>query len=293
MPVITIKDAPSGCVDLIGRLRTVLQPIQRVAVALSGGVDSAVLAAAAALILGPDQVLTLTVEAPMVPAADRADAVLAAGVAGVPHQVLHLPADILGQFPFNLNPADRCYHCKKLIFNTIRAAADECGFAILADGTNADDLHEDRPGLQALRELNVRSPLAEAGLHKADVRLLAAWLCPGFAAKPAMACLATRVPTGTPITLEVLQRIDQAEQQLRTAGWTQVRVRAHGDLARVEIDASQLNGSGLAPALIAQLRTILHAAGFRYATIDLDGYRLGSMQQKAAAQPGGDERVPG
>jgi uncharacterized protein len=214
----------------------------------------------------------------MVPAADRADADLAAAVAGVRHIVLHMPEQVLDQPPFITNPPDRCYHCKQLIFHAIRAAASSQGFPELCDGTNEDDLHEDRPGLRALREMKIHSPLAEAGLHKSDVRSLAALFCPDFSAKPAMACLATRIPTGTPITLAAMQRIDRAEHALRAAGLAQVRVRDHAGLARIEIDAAIL-AAGLSAEMIQQLRTILHEAGFQYVTLDLDGYRTGSMKQ--------------
>lgn len=267
------------------RLQAILLPLGRIAVALSGGVDSAVLAAAAARILGPANVLTITVEAPMIPAADRADAETAAVLAGVRHLVLTMPEQVLDQQPFVSNPPDRCYHCKRLIFTAIRAAAGGQGFATLCDGTNADDLHEDRPGLRALQEMNVSSPLAEAGLTKADVRRLAACLCPDFAAKPAMACLATRIPTGTPVTLAAMQRIDRAEAALRAAGLLQVRVRDHGGLARIELATERL-AAGLSADMIGRLQTILHAAGFQYVTLDLDGYRTGSMQGRTSDVPG-------
>ncbi len=263
--------------ELLNRLAAVL-PQGRLAVALSGGVDSSVLVAAAARILGPDRVLAITVEAPMVPASDHADARKAASQAGVRQLFIRLPDDLLADPAFRENPPDRCYFCKKIIFQAIRQTSAREGFNLLADGTNADDLQEYRPGLQAIRELGVLSPFAAAGLRKAEVRELAAALCPDWTAKPAMACLATRIPHGTPVTLAAMRRIDRAEQLLRENGFTQVRVRDHQGLARLEIDQDTLL-HGLDGRTIQLMRTILHDAGFRFATLDLDGYKTGSLQE--------------
>lgn len=261
---------------LLSRLQAVLEPLGKIAIACSGGVDSTVLAAAATRILGPQNVLTITVAAPMVPESDREDAAVLQAVTGAPHQIIDLPDSILEAEPFASNPPDRCYHCKKIIFNQILAAAAAAGFSVLCDGTNADDLGEYRPGLQALRELHVFSPLAAAGLSKAEIRVLAGELCPDYAAKPAMACLATRIPTHTPVTLAAMRRIDQAEARLRQLGLSQVRVRDHDGLARVELDSTELD-KGLSAEMIHLLHDTLAEAGFTFATIDLAGYRTGSM----------------
>ncbi|MDD2533719.1 MAG: ATP-dependent sacrificial sulfur transferase LarE [Eubacteriales bacterium] len=262
------------------RLEKVLLPLQKVAIACSGGVDSTVLAVAASKILGFDQVLLLTAEAPMVPESDRQDASELAHLTGATHFIVTLPVTILDQPPFSTNPPDRCYHCKKIIFKTLIEQAIQLGFRQLCDGTNADDLGEYRPGLQALHELQVISPLAAAGLTKSEIRELGQTLCPDYAAKPAMACLATRIPTYTPVTLAAMQRIDLAEQLLRQKGLHQVRVRDHGGLARVELDAELLN-NGLDAQFIHELRDILVTVGFTYSTIDLNGYRSGSMNPES------------
>ena len=264
--------------QLMEALTAALKPLKRIAIACSGGVDSTVLAIAAARILGKDNVLAVTAAAPMVPEDDRQDAGDVARIAGVNHRVIQLPDSVLDLPPFSDNPPDRCYHCKKIIFNSLLAEARQAGFDILCDGTNVDDLGDYRPGLQALREMKIVSPLAEAGLVKADVRELARTLCPDYAAKPAMACLATRIPTYTPITKAAMDRIDRAESLLRRKGLSQVRVRDHDGLARVEIDPQQLE-LGIDATMIATLRDCLKSAGFKYCTLDLSGYRSGSMNQ--------------
>lgn len=273
--------------ELLNRLAAVLQPLGRLAVALSGGVDSSLLVAAAAYLLGPENVLAITALAPMVPAADSQDSRAAAQLSGVRHLTFQLPESILESPPFVNNPPDRCYHCKKIIFEKIRSLANEQGFSSLADGTNLDDAAEYRPGRQAIQELGVISPLALASLTKAEIRLLAAALCPDFAGKPAMACLATRIPTGTAVTAAAMRRIDQAEQLLRENGFSMVRVRDHQDLARVEIAASLLT-QGINNQTMQKISQILHQAGYRYAALDLDGYRTGSMQTMGKDEPGND-----
>lgn len=273
--------------ELLNRLAAVLKPLGRLAVALSGGVDSSLLVNAAAYLLGPENVLAITALAPMVPATDSQDSLAAAQLSGVRHLTFQLPDSILESPPFVNNPPDRCYHCKKIIFEKIRIIANEQGFSSLADGTNHDDAAEYRPGRQAIQELGVISPLALAGMTKTEIRQLAAVLCPDFARKPAMACLATRIPTGVAVTAAAMKRIDRAEQLLRENGFATVRVRDHQDLARVEIDASLL-AQGLSDQIMQQISQILHQAGYRYATLDLDGYRTGSMQTMGKEEPGDD-----
>lgn len=272
----------AGSREMVEKLTAILLPMGKIAVALSGGVDSSVLLTAAAGILGPDRVLALSVQAPMVPVSDRLDVDLAVEISGSQLVRIILPEVMLEQEPFTNNPPDRCYHCKKLIFSEILTAAHQRGFTLLCDGTNADDLQAYRPGLKALEEFGVRSPLAEAGLTKQDIRKLAKVYCPHFAEKPAMACLATRIPHGTAITLAAMQRIDRAEESLRRAGYAQVRVRDHHGLARVEVAADLLE-QGLSSAQIRIFRDILHEAGFVWSTFDLDGYRTGSMQDIRSA----------
>lgn len=263
--------------ELLKRLSEQLLPLGRIAVALSGGVDSSVLVGAAAEILGAINVLAVTVAAPLVPAADHSDASEAACNAGVEHMIIHTGDELLDNFVFRENPPDRCYHCKQLIFNEIFNAAQARGIQYVCDGTNVDDLQQYRPGLKALKEMGVISPLAAAGLTKDDVRELAKTYAPNVAVKPSMACLATRIPHGVAITKEALDRIDKAESRLRAEGFGQLRVRDHQGLARVELPAALLK-DGLSADRIQLLSRILHESGFTYATIDLDGYRTGSME---------------
>ena len=262
--------------SLLDRIEAVVRPAKRMAVALSGGVDSSVLVAALALILGSENVLAVTVDAPMTTMEDERDAKASSEISGVRRMVIHLDESILEEPCFRSNPDDRCYSCKKLIFSRILETAAAEGFLQLADGTNADDLGEVRPGLKALREFGVVSPFANAGMTKPEIRVLAASICPHVSDKPAMACLATRIPHGTPVTMAAMKGIESAERALRDAGFAQVRVRVHADLARLEIDRTMLE-KGLTGEMIAQLGAILHAAGFNFATLDLDGYRTGGV----------------
>lgn len=263
--------------ELLQKIALQLRPLRRVAVALSGGVDSAVLVAAAARILGTEQVMAITVSAPMVPESDHSDAIRAADLASVQHEIIHLSDELLSDPVFVTNPPDRCYHCKRLIFSRIIQTAQAAGFYHVCDGTNVDDLSQYRPGLAALNELGILSPLAAAGLTKADIRTLASTLCPEFAGKPAMACLATRIPHGVAITPDSLRRIDRAEQMLRAQGFSQIRVRDHEGLARLEL-ATDVLAHGLSGSQLQQLGQILKECGFRYVTLDLEGYRTGSME---------------
>lgn len=269
---------PFEAQQLLDRLAAVAEPYGRIAVALSGGVDSSVLVAALARILRPENVLAVTVEAPMTTTEDAHDARIATLQSGVRHKVISIGAAILEEPCFRENPEDRCYHCKKLIFSQIINAASEAGFIHIADGTNIGDLGEYRPGLKALREFGVISPFAEAGMSKKEIRVLASAICPHVSEKPSMACLATRIPHGTPITLEDLRRIGTSERDLRDAGFSQVRVRVHGDLARVEIDPERLR-AGLSGEMLDRFASILHASGFKYGALDLDGYRTGSVSR--------------
>jgi uncharacterized protein len=254
------------------RLAAVLRPLGRVAVALSGGVDSSVLVAAAARVLGPDAVLAVTFRAPVVPESDEKDATVAVQAAGVRHVLLHADEGFLDQPHFRDNPVDRCYHCKTSIFTRVLAAAAAEGFSTVVDGTNLDDLGEYRPGLAALKELGVRSPLAEAGLAKADVRSLARDFGLSIADKPPMACLATRIPHGTPITAEAMRRIDRAETALRALGEGLVRVRDREGVARIELSPERI-ARGITGAEAKAFADAVRSAGFTRATLDLEGYR--------------------
>lgn len=253
------------------RLLEVLLDLDSVAIACSGGLDSSLLLAVAWRTLG-DRVLALTVVTPYMAAREVAEASELAALLGVRHRVLDLPMPV----DVARNPPDRCYRCKRALFAELKAVAADEGCAWLADGTNRDDLDDYRPGFRALRELGVRSPLLEAGLGKADIRRYARALDLPVWNKPASACLLTRLPHDVEVDPVVLRRIEAAEHALSDLGFGAVRVRCHGDLARIEVDRRE-HGRLLDEAVGARVVAALNDCGFRYVTLDLRGYRMGSF----------------
>ena len=232
----------------------------RAALAFSGGVDSAYLLYAA-LAYGAD-VRPYFVDSAFQPRFELADARRLCGELGAELQVL--PVDILAEPRVAANPPDRCYHCKRAIFSAVAAAAARDGYPLLLDGTNASDPEGDRPGMRALRELAVRSPLRECGLTKADVRRLSRQAGLFTWDKPAYACLATRVPAGEALTLEKLRRTEEAEDFLSSLGFSDFRVRLLDDCARVQLPAAQF------PRLLEHREEILTRLGQDYRGVLLD-----------------------
>jgi uncharacterized protein len=258
------------------RLQTRLRELDRIVVAFSGGVDSTFLLAAARDVLGPDRVLAVTAESQIHPAGEIGDTMRLARTVGVRHLIVE--SEDLQEEEFLANPPDRCYLCKKRVFASLKALAAENGFTTVVDGTNADDAGDYRPGRKALKELGIVSPLQEAGLSKREIRALSKkWGLPTWN-RPALACLATRIPYGTRITPELLKRIDAGETALRRIGFVQVRVRDHGDLVRIEIAPAEMNKvrkPGMFPKIVRRFK----AVGYRYVTLDLEGYRTGSLNE--------------
>ena len=244
-------------------------------VAYSGGVDSTFLLTVARRALG-DRAAAATVRTLFLDRAEVDDARRRAEAIGASHEIVEL--DLARSPEVLANPPDRCYHCKRLVFSTLRRRADELGLPALLDATHADDLRERRPGVRALRELGVASPLAEAGLGKADIRALSAALGIEGAGRPSSPCLATRVPYGTAITPEKLRRISGAENVLRALGFAGTRVRDYGDLARIELQPADLERAALWPLRRGIVEPLLDL-GYRYVTLDLAGYRSGSMDE--------------
>ncbi len=248
-------------------------------VAYSGGVDSTLLLAVARRALG-ERVAAATVRTPFLERAEVDDAHRRAVAIGVAHEIIDV--DLSGAPQVLENPPDRCYHCKSLVFAALRRRADEQGLPALLDATHADDLLERRPGVRALRELGVLSPLAAAGLGKADIRALSTALELEGADRPSSPCLATRIPYGELITPERLRRVSGAEHVLRALGFEGTRVRDYGDLARIELRPADLERAAAGPVrrgIVEPLRNL----GYRFVTLDLAGYRSGSMDEALSA----------
>ena len=248
-------------------------------VAFSGGVDSALVAAIAAQELD-DAALAVTGVSPSLPRAEREAAVAFARSVGARHELLD--TDELADPNYASNPANRCYFCKSELYGALQRYAERYGFATIADGLNYDDLAEVRHGRRAADERGVRSPLAEAGLTKDDVRALARVMELDVWDKPAAACLSSRFPTGTAITRDLLERVERAEETLAAAGIRSCRVRHHGDLARIEVPPDAF------AAVLARHEAIargVRAAGYRYVALDLAGYVRGGVAA-TRAEPG-------
>lgn len=258
------------------KLLTILRDLPGTVVAFSGGVDSAVVAKAAHLALG-DRAIAMTSDSPSVPRSELAAARELAAIIGIRHEVL--PTTEFDNPAYQKNGGDRCYFCKSELYTRIESKLDALGLTTVCSGANLDDMGDYRPGLTAAAEHHVRHPLQEAGFTKAHVRVLAKhWDLPVWD-KPASPCLSSRLAPGLEVTPERTLRVELAEAYLKSLGIRDGRVRYHeGDLARVEVpvdDIARLLDAGVRQSLTAKLREI----GFKFVSLDLDGFRSGSLNQ--------------
>jgi uncharacterized protein len=263
------------------RLYALLADCESAIVAFSGGVDSSYLAWATARTLGP-RCLCITADSPSYPDHHRQLARRIARDFGLPHEIVHTAE--LERREYRANPVDRCYYCKHELYTTLTRIARERGVAVILDGNNADDRGDYRPGRQAAREFGVRSPLDEADLLKAEIRELSRQAGLPSWDEPASACLSSRIPYHSEVTDEKLRMIEQAEDVLRDLGFRVCRVRHHDTLARLEIGRDEL-ARALEPGLRERIVEQLRAIGYAHVTIDLQGYRMGSLNEGVRLRP--------
>lgn len=275
-------DAPTRA--KLDRLRGIVREFESVLVAYSGGVDSALVMTVAHAELGEKALACIGVS-PSYPTREMRAAIQLAEEAAIPFRLVDTEEYLDPNYA--ANPNNRCYFCKSELHDELHALAQAEGWAAVVDGNNASDVGDFRPGMDAARERGVRSPLMEAGITKAEVRAIAKSLGVKVWDKPAMACLSSRVPHGTPITPELLRQIESAEDVLVELGFEQFRVRHHGEIARIEIPTEEF---GRAIEQHATLVEKMRATGYRFITLDLAGFKSGSLN--GAAQPDSGVIVP-
>lgn len=275
LPIFDFVGEPKDAEAKEEKLKTILRGMKTVIVALSGGIDSAYLSYIAARELG-ENALAITGDSASYSEQEKPQTVSFTETYKIRHEII-FTQEMENENYLN-NPPNRCYFCKNELFTKLTEIAKERGFAFVCDGNNKDDIGDYRPGMQAARDLSVRSPLIEAEMTKADIRAMARRAGINIWDKPASACLSSRVPYGSQITKEKLSTIDQGEHFLHKLGFQVCRVRHHGDLARIEIAIDELP-KALNPTIIAQIHPAFKEFGFKYVTLDLEGYRTGAMNE--------------
>ncbi len=274
----SIRTAPEAVPSVSTKeqtLRRILRDMNSAIIAYSGGIDSAYLAVVAADELG-DRALAVTGESPSYPDFQRQDALAVVEQFSIPHEFVN--TEEIHDPNYLANPANRCYFCKHELFTKLSALAASRDYAFVCDGNNADDVGDYRPGRQAARELNVRSPLIEAGLTKAEIRRLAQAAGLPIWDRPASACLSSRIPYGMPVTIEKLSVIERGEARLRALGFQQMRVRHHGDIARIEIAQAEMPRA-LNVEMAQRIAAAFKQLGFKFVALDLEGYRTGALNE--------------
>jgi uncharacterized protein len=268
--------------DKQGKLEEVLKGYESTLVAFSGGVDSAYLAYVSHQVLG-ERALAITAVSPSLASFQREDALKFAQEYGLRHEIIQ--TEEMADANYVANPTNRCYFCKDELFTKLKMLADQRGYKAVSYGVNVDDLGDFRPGQDAAKKFGVRAPLVEADLNKGEIRTLSRALDLNTWDHPASACLSSRIPYGMMVTVDKLDVIDRGEDALHKLGFRQVRVRHHGDIVRIEISPDEMPRA-LQLDMAGEFNRIFKSLGFRYVTLDLEGYRQGALNEVLDLQSG-------
>lgn len=279
--VLTIPPLPAALASKYAALLERTRGLGSVIVAFSGGIDSALMLKVSVIALGRENVLAITSRSPAVPAVEIAGVEAIAAEIGARHEFID--TNEFDDPNYLANPNNRCFFCKTELYSQLQAVTRERGFRAIVNGVNADDLGDYRPGLQAAADFAVVAPLADCGITKRELRMIAAMHGLSIADKPASPCLSSRVQYGEAITAEKLRQIDAAETLLRANGFRECRVRHHDKLARIEVPVGEL-GRFSDAALRARIDAGLRELGYQYVTLDLRGFRSGSMNEVLLGQ---------